>query len=179
MLIEQFYREDLAALREDFEGLEKTFQSARQGEWKELLEGNDELRELLARFDFHMVKEVKRARRILDDVEANIDAEGLSPFGLLLAATAQSLESGAQDLEAALVGMESPRPSERGPGSVNRLLSWLRSGVYPAVNRIAGNVWRVLINILPPRSWKVKGGIGAAFPGLMEGELVIDFGRPS
>ncbi len=67
MLIEKFYREDVVALREDLEALEQLLQSARQGEWKGLLEGDSELRERLTRFDTQAVKELKCARRILDE----------------------------------------------------------------------------------------------------------------
>ena len=107
MLIEPFYREDAVALREDLEVLEQTLQSARKGGSKELMESKSELRELLTGFDSQMVKECRRARRILDDVETNINSDGLSSFGLLLAATGQSLQGEAQSLEAALVAMES------------------------------------------------------------------------
>lgn len=177
MLIEKFYQEDVIALREDLEGLEQILQSARQGEWKGLLQGDSELRERLTRFDFQIVKEVKRARRILDDIENDINAKGLSSFGLLLAATALSLQSEAQGLEASLMAMESHPPRETQLGSVDRLLNWVRGIILPVVGRIIGSVWKILINILPAHSWKVKGGIGAAFPGLAEGELVIEFGK--
>lgn len=177
MLIEQFYREDLAALREDLAGLEKTLRAAKQSEWEGTLEGNSELRELLTRFDSRMMNDLKRPGRILDDVEANASAEGLSPFGLLLAATAQGLQNVAQSLEAALVEMENPPSHEAHLGNVNLLLRWVRGQVLPVVSRIIGSVWKILINILPLRSWKVKGEIGAAFQGLAEGELVIDFGE--
>lgn len=177
MLIEKFYREDVVALREDLERLEQIVQSARQGEWKGLLEGNGEFRERLTRFDSHIVKELKRARRILDDIENDVNAKGLSSFGLLLAATALSLQSEARGLEATLMAMESPPPRETQLESVDRLLNWVRGTTFPVVGRIIGSVWKILLNLLPARSWKVKGGIGAAFPGLAEGELVIEFGK--
>jgi hypothetical protein len=177
MLIEKFYREDVIALREDLEALEQILESARQGEWKGLLEGTSELEERLERFDSYIVKELKRARRILDDIENDVNARGLSSFGLLLAATALSLQSEARGLEASLMTMESHSPRETETGSVDRLLNWVRGIILPVVGRIIGSVWKILINILPAHSWKVKGGIGAAFPGLAEGELVIEFGK--
>lgn len=177
MLIEPFYREDAVALREDLEVLEQTLQSARKGGSKELMESKSELRDLLTGFDSQMVKECRRARRILDDVETHINSDGLSSFGLLLAATGQSLQGEAQSLEAALVAMESQSPREMDLGSVNRLLNWVRGKILPVVSRILGTIWKILINVLSPRSWKVKGGIGSTFPGLTEGELVIDFER--
>lgn len=177
MLIEKFYREDVVALREDLEGLEQILHSARQGEWKGLLEGNSELRERLTQVDFHIVKELKRTRRILDDIDNDVNAKGLSSFGLLLAAAALSLQGEARSLEAALVAMESHPPRETQSGSVDRLLNWVRGTTLPAIGRIVGSVWKILINILPAHSWKVKGEIGAAFPGLAEGELVIEFGK--
>lgn len=178
MLIEKFYQEDMAALREGLEELEQLLQSARQGEWKRLLEGNSELRERLTQFDSYIIKELKRARRTLDDIGNDVNAKGLSCFGLLLAASALSLQGEARGLEAALVAMESHSPGEAQSGSVDRLLNWVRGMILPAVSRISASVWKILINVLPVHSWKVKGGIGAAFPGLAEGELVIEFGKP-
>ena len=174
MLIEQFYREDLTALREGLSALEQALQSAKQGEWKELPEGNNELRDLMVRFDSEALKGLKRARRVLEDVETNVNAEGLSPFGLFLAATAQSFQSEAQGFEAALMAMERP-PRETRLESVDRLLNWIRGKILPILKRIMGSVWNILINVLPPQSWKVNGRIGLAFPGLTDGELTIEF----
>ncbi len=179
MLIEKFYQEDMAALREELEALEQILQSARQGEWKRLLEGDSELRERLTRFDTQVVKELNRARRILDDIQNDVNAKGLSSFGLLLSATALSLQGEARGLEAALMAVESHPSGETLLGSIDRLLNWSRGTILPVVSRIIGSVWKILINILPAHSWKVKGGIGSAFPGLAEGELVIEFGKSS
>ncbi len=177
MLIETFYREDLIASRKKLDLLESTLQSAREDEWKKGLEGNRELFHLLTEFDSDMIEGCRRARRILNDIESNLDAGGLSSFGLMLAVTVQSLQNEARSLEGALVAMESPAPREIDLGNVNRLLSWLRASILPVVGRIVGSVWKILINALPVRSWKIEGEIGPLFPGLKEGELVIDFGR--
>ena len=178
MLIEKFYQEDMAVLREDLEGLEQLLQSARQGEWKGLSEGDSELRERLTQFDSHIVKELRRARRILDDIQNDVNAKGLSSFGLLLAASALSLQGEGRGLESALMAMEGHPPGEAQLGSIDRLLNWVRGMILPAVGRIGASIWKLLINILPAPSWKVKGGIGATFPGLEEGELVVEFGKP-
>jgi len=177
MLIEAFYQEDLITLRKGLDLLEGELQSAREGEWKERLKGNRELFQLWTEFDSDMMEGCRRSRRILDDVESNINADGLSSFGLLLAVTARSLQSGARNLEGILVSMESPTPREANLGNVNRLLDWLRGSILPVAGRIVGNVWKILINVLPLRSWKIEGEIGSVFPGFKEGELVIDFGR--
>jgi hypothetical protein len=180
MLIEQFYREDLDGLRSDLDTVQAIVEAGKRSEWNDLLAdpgAPDGLSQAVNEFSARISAEARRAKRILADVEMNLEAAGLRDFGLYLMATVQALRGELAGFEAALVMTQDALPESFGAqkAKIDRLLGWTRGKAAPVVDRISSGVSKLLVNLLSPSSWRVEGGIGAGFLGLRDGVLVIEF----
>lgn len=61
-------------------------------------------------------------------------------------------------------------------GNVSGAISWLNSTLKPWLSKVMGAAFNLLLRLLTPKEWKIKGGVASPFQSIANAELEITFG---
>ena len=187
----RFVREDISALRSEVKHLQllvKEDQLLKQA--GEQFYDDPVAAELLFTFSERIDEQTERIEAVLEDITFHSDPENRAFYeaedmALYLGSTTQVLAAEIENVEAVLMTKQQMSSSQSSAGAgtqagqsgvIQKAISWIKQRVVPILKSIMAKAWKLLSGLLTPKEWKVKGGTGISFLGLLNAELEITFG---
>lgn len=142
------------------------------------------LEELAARIE----ELVEQLQSMLGELRERAHFTLTSDEAVRLAGTAHALEADIEALLALLERVEAELEARQSPASTfiggavqatKRVISKLARILKPILRSVSAHLWRLLVGLLTPKEWSIKGSIGTPVLGLAQAELEITFGPSS
>lgn len=137
----------------------------------------------------------ERIEGLIEDLQAMLaELRERAPFTLTsseaiqIAGTASALDAEINVLAALLAKIEAELERRQAPAhtfiggaaaSAKRLLSKIATILRPIIRSVSARLWRLLVGLMTPKEWSIKGSLGTPVLGLASVELQIAFGPSS
>lgn len=129
-------------------------------------------------------REINRILQVTAELRSGtLQEEEASQLALMLFTSASTLQQGLVSFAAAADGVLAPSrasPAPTGPRPAlkqgTQITHWINTHLDSLLKRIVATAWKVLSQLLTPRGWSVRGGLGAPLLGLASVEIEIACG---
>ena len=153
------------------------------GFWELVTNLNEQIDRALATLEYLFPEAGEPDKREEAQLRALSEGEG-SQLGAFLILTVQSLEDTLTAFEDQLPASQtpisgspaSPLASFQIPAWLQKVKDWIKKNLKPKLKKISQGAWKIIANLLTPKSWSIKGGLGTGFLGLANADLEITFG---